>query len=214
MPEELLFETGTSEEARERAAATWGIAPEDVEVQVTEEEKRFLGLFGKRLKVRAVPRFPLPVLRARDRSRDLLALMELDVEGALSEEGIDLSGEDAGIVIGRYGETLKALEYLTNLTLRDEFPEAGRVRFDSGGYRARRETSLERLAEASARDAARRGRPIYLEPMSSWERRIVHLALKDDPDVETRSVGEEPFRKVVLWPKHARNEAPRRRVRG
>ena len=75
-----------------------------------------------------------------------------------------------------------------------------RIRLDSDGYRVRREQSLQRLAQSAARKAVRRGKPTYLEPMTSWERRIIHIALKDDASVETRSVGEAPARKVVVWP--------------
>mgnify|MGYP000951926219 FL=1 len=109
---------------------------------------------------------------------------------------MNLSGDDAGIIIGKYGETLKAMEYLLNLMMRDETRET-RIKLDSDGYRARREASLKRLALAAARKVEKRGKPAYLEPMSSWERRIIHLALKDTDSVMTRSVGEEPSRKVV-----------------
>ena len=115
------------------------------------------------------------------------------------DDFLNLSGDDAGIVIGKYGETLKAMEYLINLMLREESRE-GRVKLDSDGYRQRREASLQRLALAAARKVEKRGRPAYLEPMSSWERRIIHLTLKDYNNVTTRSVGEEPSRKVVVCP--------------
>jgi len=208
----LILEAASPEEARERAAETWGLASADVVVEGVEEERRLFGLLGKKLRFRVVPDGSFPCLRAKELSRLLLERMELQVEGRITDEGmIDLVGEDAGIVIGRYGETLKSLEYLTNLMLHDEGIDAPRVRFDSDGYRARREASLIRLAEAAARDAARRGRPVYLEPMSSWERRIVHLALKEDAEVETRSIGDEPFRKVVVWPKRAQRDSARPR---
>jgi spoIIIJ-associated protein len=127
-------------------------------------------------------------------------MMDLDIEADFRDDGIvNLSGEDAGIIIGRYGETLKALEYVTNLTLRDDASRR-RLRFDSDGYRSRREESLEKLASAAAREAVRKGRAVKLEPMSSWERRVVHLALKEREDVRTSSTGSEPLRRVIVTP--------------
>jgi spoIIIJ-associated protein len=126
--------------------------------------------------------------------------MDLDLIPELNEDGmINLVGEDVGVVIGRYGETLKALEYLTNLACHDDM-STRRVRFDCGGYRLRREQTLTRLAESIARESLRKGTPVSLEPMSSWERRLVHLALKDNKEVETKSIGEEPSRRVLVCP--------------
>ena len=113
---------------------------------------------------------------------------------------INLSGQDASILVGRYGDGLKAVEYLLNLALRTPGEEP-RVRLDSGGYRERRKQSLERLAEASARKVVQRGMPLRLDPMVSWERWVIHTTLKDRTDVETQSVGESPDRKVVVVPK-------------
>jgi spoIIIJ-associated protein len=135
-------------------------------------------------------------------------MMGLDIEAGFRDDGIvNLSGEDAGIIIGRYGETLKALEYITNLTLRDGASRR-RLRFDSDGYRTRREESLEKLASAAAREAVRKGRSVKLGPMSSWERRVVHLALKEREDVQTSSTGSEPLRRVVVTPASTRREKP------
>ena len=110
------------------------------------------------------------------------------------------SGQDAEILVGRHGDGLKALEYLLNLALRDPSAEP-RVRLDSNGYRERRMRSLERLAEATARQVVEYGRPIRLDPMLSWERWVIHTTLKDRDDVKTESVGEAPDRKVVVLPK-------------
>jgi spoIIIJ-associated protein len=86
-----------------------------------------------------------------------------------------------------------------------------RLRLDSDGYRARREASLQRLALSAARKALKRERPTYLEPMSSWERRIIHMTLKERTDIETRSIGDEPSRKVVVWPSRTEKRTYRRR---
>ena len=118
------------------------------------------------------------------------------------DETLDIEGSDAAeYIAGRYGDCLKAMEYLVNLSLRDP-ALAPRMRLDSSGYRERRTRSLERLAEATARQALEYGRPIRLEPMLSWERWIIHMALKNREDVRTESIGEPPMRKVVVMPRY------------
>lgn len=199
--EKMIVEAASIDEARNIAAEKWELDPADVSVSVVEEEKKLFGLFGRKLTVEARTVHPIRTLRSRDLLNEMLELMELDVSTEIDEEGsrINLSGEDAGIVIGRYGETLKAMEYLGNLILREELG-GERFHLDSDGYRERREESLTRLARSAAKDALRRRRPVRLDPMTSWERRIIHLALRDEEDIETRSMGQEPFRKVVVWP--------------
>lgn len=130
--------------------------------------------------------------------RKLISLMDLDIQVELSDRNrINLSGPDAGIAIGKYGDTIKSMEYLANLMVRHG-SGGPKVRLDSDGYRERRESSLNRLANSAAREALKTGRTVYLDPMTSWERRIVHIALKDRKDVETHSVGVDPDRKVAV----------------
>ncbi len=198
--EKIVIEAGSLEEAKAQAAEEWGLNPEEVSISLVEEEKRLFGLLGKKVKVEARPLFPPLLLRAKRLAGELLVLMGLDVAAEVEEGRVDLSGPDAGIVIGRYGESLKSMEYLLNLILRD-VNEGERIHLDSEGYRQRRIDNLEKLALNAADDAMRRHRPVRLEPMTSWERRIVHLALKDRTDVETRSAGEDPYRKVIVWPR-------------
>ena len=198
--EKIVIEAGSLEEAKAQAAEEWGLNPEEISISLVEEEKRLFGLLGKKVKVEARPLFPPLLLRAKRLAGELLVLMGLDVTAEIEEGRVDLSGPDAGIVIGRYGESLKSMEYLLNLILRD-VNEGERLHLDSEGYRQRRIDNLEKLALNAADDAMRRHRPVRLEPMTSWERRIVHLALKDRTDVETRSAGEDPYRKVVVWPR-------------
>ncbi|MDD2206509.1 MAG: RNA-binding cell elongation regulator Jag/EloR [Aminobacterium sp.] len=198
--DKMILEVGSVDEAKRLAAAKLGLHPEDFLVKIIEEEKSFFGLLGKKLRVEVWPEFPLLVLKGQELARNLIQHMGLSVTVQSGDDDfLNLSGDDAGIVIGKYGETLKAMEYLINLMLREESRE-GRVKLDSDGYRQRREASLQRLALAAARKVEKRGRPAYLEPMSSWERRIIHLTLKDYNNVTTRSVGEEPSRKVVVCP--------------
>lgn len=198
--EVLVLSVPAVEEARNTAAAQWGLEPKDVAVKVIEEEKSFFGLLGRKLRVEVRPVAPLVLLRGRNILEKLLIMMDLSVIPEITEEGrLNLSGQDAGIIIGKYGETLKSMEFIVNLMARN-VDEGEKIYLDSDGYRQRRELSLQRLALSAARKAVQKGKPTYLEPMTSWERRIVHMTLKENSEVETRSVGETPSRKVVVWP--------------
>jgi spoIIIJ-associated protein len=114
-----------------------------------------------------------------------------------------LSGPDLGILIGRRGQTIDALQYLANaMAFRELGPERRRVTIDAAGYRSRRAAALEQLARRSAERASATGHAVELEPMTAVERKIVHELLKDDPEVETASEGTEPNRHVVVLPRH------------
>jgi spoIIIJ-associated protein len=111
-----------------------------------------------------------------------------------------LSGPDVGLLIGRHGHTIDALQYLANAIAHRRGGER-RVVVDAAGYRARRESALRALAHRSAERASGSGRPVALEPMTAVERKVVHEFLKDDPEVETTSEGTEPNRYVVVLPR-------------
>jgi spoIIIJ-associated protein len=112
-----------------------------------------------------------------------------------------LAGPDLGVLIGRHGQTIDALQYLANAIVhRTEGEERRRVVVDAAGYRARRTATLEATARRAAEQAAATGRRVELEPMTAVERRIVHELLKDDPEVDTASEGAEPNRFVVVRP--------------
>ncbi|MCC6381307.1 MAG: KH domain-containing protein [Dehalococcoidia bacterium] len=111
---------------------------------------------------------------------------------------IDISGDDLGLLIGRRGETLLALQYLVNLVVSARHPGKGGVSIDVEHYRHRREEQVVSLAQRMADRVRQTGAPITLEPMSAAERRLVHLALADDPELETNSIGEGDNRKVVI----------------
>ena len=199
--EEMLVEVASLQEAISQATKSWNVEESDVEAEIVDEGKRLFGLFGKKLSVKLVLKYPLTVVRAKSFAKELLEKMELDADPKITQDHLlDLQGEDSAIIIGRYGETLKAMELLVNLVVREP-KSSSKVRLDCCGYRERREASLTRLAEANAREALRRRRSVALEPMSSWERRIIHLALQENSEVETKSIGEDPFRKVLITPR-------------
>ena len=203
--QKLVFDVGDVKEALALASKQWGVPEGDLRANVLSSERGFLGLglFGSKLKVEVTPARPLALLKGVSFLDELLGLMGMEAKASLLDDGaLDIGGPDAAErIAGRYGDCLKAMEYLLNLALRDPAEEP-RVRLDSSGYRERRTRSLERLAEATARQALEYGRPIRLDPMLSWERWIIHMALKDRADIRTESIGEPPMRKVVVMPRY------------
>ena len=135
--------------------------------------------------------------------KDTLKAMGMEVEIALDidEDGslsINMSGPNMGILIGKRGQTLDSLQYLANRVANKHQSGYVRVKLDTENYRARREETLKHLAKNIAHKVKRNGRPVALEPMNPYERRIIHSALQNDPYVTTHSEGEEPYRKVVV----------------
>ena len=121
--------------------------------------------------------------------------MKVDEYGTLT---VDLSGEEMGLLIGKRGQTLDSLQYLTSLVVNKDRDDYIRVKVDTEDYRARRRDTLEKLARNIAFKVKRSRRPMVLEPMNPYERRIIHSALQNDRYVTTHSEGEEPYRKVVV----------------
>lgn len=150
-----------------------------------------------------------PRARAEQFLRDIFRCMGLTVAMSAREtdEGYvyDLSGESLGILIGKHGQTLDALQYLTNLAA-NRGCEEGRIHviLDVEGYRSRREETLRRLAGHLAEKACRIHAEVRLEPMNRHERKIIHMALQDNYRVSTYSDGDEPYRCVVIAPKRRR----------
>jgi spoIIIJ-associated protein len=116
------------------------------------------------------------------------------------EEGVffNLRGENLGMLIGKHGQTLDALQYLTNLAAHRDADDKARVIIDVEDYRKRRAETLTSLAQRIASQVKRRGERVVLEPMTPNERKVIHMALQDDPRISTYSDGEEPYRKVVI----------------
>lgn len=113
---------------------------------------------------------------------------------------LDVQGRDLGVLIGRKGETLNALQHITRLIVSREIQQRANVVIDIEGYKARRESSLRKLALRMAKQVKQYGRPITLEPMPPNERRIIHITLRSDKNVETESVGVGDQRKVTIIP--------------
>ncbi len=150
-----------------------------------------------------VPADPEEVCRrAETFLKDVFRTMEMEVEVTTRFEDdtlcVDLVGNDMGILIGKRGQTLDSLQYLTSLVVNKGKAAYVRVKLDTEDYRSRRKATLENLAKNIAYKVKKTRRPVFLEPMNPYERRIIHSALQNDPYVTTHSEGEEPCRKVVV----------------
>lgn len=143
---------------------------------------------------------------AREFVQRVAAAIGASVKASVSERDdsvtVTVTGTDLGLFIGKHGQTIDAIQYLANAIARTEGVGPAVV-VDAAGYRARRTATLEAVARRTAQRASATGRRVELDPMTPVERKIVHEALKDDPEVETMSEGSEPNRYVVVLPRHA-----------
>ena len=177
---------------------------EDVEVEIVEEpSKGLLGLVGKKPAVVKVSLINKPENDIREVLESLLDRMKIDYEIAnIDYENdrvrINIVGKDMGLLIGRKGETLNALQYMTGLIINRKREDRVRIIIDVEDYRRKREESLEALAFRLSEKVKDTKKNIVMRPMSSQERRIVHTALQGDPQISTYSIGEEPNRKLVI----------------
>jgi spoIIIJ-associated protein len=196
----------TVEQAIEKAEAQLGLNRDQFEVEVVKEGKSgILGVGGREAVIRVTP----VTLPEKDAVKGVTEILDtllglLGVQGkveVLSDElplALDINGDDLGILIGRRGQTLASLEYITKLIVVGRLKAWLPLTVDVGGYKKHRHDSLQRLALYLAEQVKSRRRPITMEPMPANERRIVHLALADDLDVTTQSIGEGENRKVVI----------------
>jgi spoIIIJ-associated protein len=209
--------TGRSvEEALESALRELGVSEDDVIVEVIEEPSRgFLGIIGSK---DARIRVTLKKDKAELAYEFLTGLLHrMDLHGVVESRGqgdtrlLTVDGEDLGVLIGRHGQTLKHLEFLTNVVSSRGIGNIKRIFVDVAGYRKRKEKILEDLARNAARRVERTGRSTTLRPMEARDRRIVHLALQKNGRVTTHSEGDEPFRRVVISPRKNAGAVSRQR---
>ena len=200
----VIEKTGkTVEEAINAALVELGVSRDRVEIEVLENPSKILfGIFGSKPARVKVMMQVLPSENAVDLLKNIVNAMDLKVDFSIIDKEnmslINLQGKDLGILIGRRGETLDALQYLINLSVNKSIEQRKKIILDVEGYRNRREETLQRLAFKLANKARQRGRNIVLEPMNSQERRIIHTALQGFNDIYTFSEGEEPYRKIVI----------------
>lgn len=196
----------TVEEAISAGLTELGLTREEAEVEILEEpSKGILGLIGSRpARVRIREKLRADKV-ASQFLQEVLTTMQIAAEVKISQEKecfyISFYGKDLGILIGRRGETLDALQYLVNLAVNRRVEEKVKIFLDVEEYRRRREETLIRLAQRLSDKVKRTKKHIVLEPMNSQERRVIHTALQNDPAVYTFSQGNEPYRKVVISPR-------------
>lgn len=196
----------TVEEAITKASIELGTTSDKMEYEVIDKGSTgFLGIGAKPAIIRAKKK-ETPEDAAIEFLSQIFETMNLDVSiaAAMNEEeremSINLTGDDMGILIGKRGQTLDSLQYLVSLVVNKVKTNEGhiRVKLDTENYRERRKETLETLAKNIAYKVKRTKRPVSLEPMNPYERRIIHAALQNDKYVTTRSDGEEPFRHVII----------------
>lgn len=168
---------------------------EDVKEDVKSVVKKEIPLAPvKDITIATCKKFVEDVLECID-MKDVAVTTSIDEEGALN---INMDGSDMGILIGKRGQTLDSLQYLTNRVANKMQDGYVRVKLDTEDYRKRRKQTLENLAKNISGKVKRTRRSVSLEPMNPYERRIIHSALQSDPAVSTHSEGEEPYRRVVV----------------
>lgn len=195
----------TVEDALTDASVQLGITSDQLEYEIVEKGSNgFLGLIGSknatiRVKVKS---------SVEDEVREFLTSvfnamkMQVEIEINKNEDerflDVELKGDDMGVLIGKRGQTLDSLQYLTSLAINKHSDVYYKVKIDTEDYRKRRRDTLENLARNIAYKVKRTKRPVSLEPMNPFERRVIHSALQNDRYVTTHSEGEEPYRYVVV----------------
>ena len=203
----VIEKTGkTIDEAVELALKDLGASRDEVEIRIINEPRRgFLGFLGAKLARVEVSLKDGPAHKAGKLLKSIFKSMQLQVNMNIEEKDheilINLEGNELGILIGRRGETLDALQYLVSLAVNKNTETRKKIIIDVEGYRKRREETLQKLALKLADKAKQKGRNVVLEPMTSQERRIIHTVLQGRDDIYTFSEGEEPCRKIVISPK-------------
>lgn len=195
------------DEAKALALSELGINEEDAIIEILDEgSKGFLGIGSKGAKVSAEAKDFNAVVAKTFLSQVFNAMgMNVEITAKSGEESLDveMAGDNMGIVIGKRGDTLDALQYLTSLVVNHESDDRVRVILDTENYREKRHSALLALSKRLADKVYRSGRKYTLEPMNPYERRIIHSSLQANDKVTTFSIGEEPYRKVVIAPKNA-----------
>lgn len=197
----------TVNEAITEACRKFGVTSDRLDYQVIEEgSSGFLGIGAKPAIIKAAVK--IEEVSAEDAAKNFLndvfaaMNMEVVVDVNYNEEeksmDIELSGEEMGVLIGKRGQTLDSLQYLVSLVVNKEMEEYIRVKVDTENYRQRRKETLENLAKNIAYKVKKTRRPVSLEPMNPYERRIIHSTLQNDRYISTHSEGDEPFRRVVV----------------
>jgi len=202
----IEIEAKTTEEAIKKACDHLHLSEEDLDIEVLES--RSAGIFGlvgnKKARIKVTIKTDSSMLVARETLERIISLMSLDSKVSAEKKGDDIvlniEGNNTGILIGYKGRTLEALEYIVNKAVNKTTENRVRVILDSENYRQRKEESLQRLALKMSEQAKRTRKTVTINAINPHDRRIIHLTLKGDPQVQTKSDGEGLLKKVYIIP--------------
>ena len=206
------FSAKTVDDAITAACQEYLVTSDKLDYEVVEEgSSGFLGIGSKPAVIKAKVKEETPETVKEDicevaknflkevfNAMDMAVVVDVKYDEAENNMDVDLSGDDMGVLIGKRGQTLDSIQYLLSLVINKNMEDYIRVKVDTENYRQRRKETLENLAKNIAYKVKRTKRPVSLEPMNPYERRIIHSALQNDKYVTTHSEGEEPFRRVVV----------------
>lgn len=206
------FSAKTVDDAITAACQEYMVTSDKLDYEVVEEgSSGFLGIGSKPAVIKAKVKEETPETVKEDicevaknflkevfNAMDMAVVVDVKYDEAENNMDVDLSGDDMGVLIGKRGQTLDSIQYLLSLVINKNMEDYIRVKVDTENYRQRRKETLENLAKNIAYKVKRTKRPVSLEPMNPYERRIIHSALQNDKYVTTHSEGEEPFRRVVV----------------
>ena len=203
------FSAKTVDDAITAACQEFTVTSDRLDYEVIEEgSSGFLGIGSKPAVIKARVKEEVKEVTVTDMAKQFLkevfnamnmaVAVDVEYDEAEKNMNIDLSGNEMGVLIGKRGQTLDSLQYLVSLVVNKGEEDYIRVKVDTENYRQRRKETLENLAKNISYKVKRTKRPVSLEPMNPYERRIIHSALQNDRYVTTHSEGEEPFRRVVV----------------
>ena len=200
---EIIKKGKTVDEAINIALEEAGVLRENVEIEVLSEgNKGIFGIGSKEAEVKIIIKENCAGDIAKDFVENVLKKLNMaanvDVNCDEDRVNIDISGENMGIIIGRRGETLSSLQYLTNLVVNRKVEDYIKVSIDTENYKQKREEALIKLAHKTAEKVIKYRRSFTLEPMNPYERKVIHSALQENEQISTYSTGSEPARRVVV----------------
>lgn len=206
MSEFKKFEAKNVQEAIHKACSEWGLSEEELEVQVLENgSSGIFGLGSKNAVIQAKPKVSEQGLQ--DVVSEILGELlqgivpepELDIQVNGSRVQVTIKDEEnSGLIIGKEGQTISALEFLANRILAKKWPERLYVQLDAGGYKEKQDESVRQNALFLAKKVKRSGKAMSTKPLSSYHRRLVHLALQEEEDLVTRSTGDGSMKRVLI----------------
>lgn len=217
MEEWKEFSAKTADEALTNALIQLETTSDQIEYEVMEEEKSgILGLFSKPARIRVRKKEDITdivrnfLIKTFD-AMNLIVDIKMNYDEIERQINIELAGDEMGMLIGKRGQTLDSLQYLTGIVANKKTENYVKIKIDTENYRQRRKETIENLAKNVASKVKKTGRTAFLEPMNPYERRIIHAALQGDKYVDTHSEGDEPHRKVVVTlNREFASELPRR----